>query len=455
MAADDLASQTNNSVIFRFSFMKGQPAETIELDCLQRSNDAEYILSQWYYDRKALGPSTIMGLAQTGCIDGSTLRFLAVQWNILSFTSVDSPKDPKDAAPTSFCLASMSMSAYVKTLASFFTQFHFDTLYALLDTSSPGAYRGVFEKMIPTGESPRQQTITKTRVNITHQTPLEPLLLSFSRVSRAKLRRLMVSAYGLNMTGGQYVYVAIEPMNAPQRFGLMDWRYNQSDDEQARLAFKSLFVVELLTLESMAPNHSTAAFAEFQARLSHYNDTKSSDINDVNRDCYATVMLFGQVMMESHANGAALTDGQAISKQMRNRTFHLGKYVGDVFIDAYNQRTPDVLLTHFEGPDTVRKPFLVLYANASASGLHQIDPIEWIEREAWPPPNRPPCGYGDRDGLIICDVTTIHGWEYSIAISGSLLAVIGAVHIVLRRIRYISIHFFEILLTILLIVRQT
>ncbi|OQV12365.1 hypothetical protein BV898_13393 [Hypsibius exemplaris] len=384
-----------------------------------------------------------MGLAQTGCVDGSTLHFLAVQWNILSLTSVDSPKDAKGSAPTSFCLASMSISAYVKTLASFFSQFHFDTLYALLDTSSPGAYRTVFEKMTPSGEGLRQQTITKTRVNITQQTHLEPLLLTFSRVSRVllflghatKLRRLMVSAYQLNMTNGHYVYVAIEPMNAPQRFGLMDWRYNRSDDEQARLAFKSLFVVELLTLESMAPNHSTAAFAEFQARLSHYNDTKSSDINHVNRDCYATVMLFGQVVMESHANGAALTDGQAMSKQMRNRTFHLGKYVGDVFIDAYNQRTPDVLLTHFEGPDTVRKPFLVLYANSSASGLHQINPIEWIEREAWPPPNQPPCGYGDRDGSILCNLTTIRGWEYSIAISGSLLAVIGAVHIVLGQMR--------------------
>ncbi|OQV12368.1 hypothetical protein BV898_13396 [Hypsibius exemplaris] len=390
MAVDDLASRINHTFTFKLSFLYGRPATTIQLDCQYRSDDADYVLSQWYYGRQALSLSqpSLTGLIQDGCFDGSTIHSLAAQWNILSLTSVASQRDPKDtinSGPTSFFLGSVSIAAYVRALMTFFKRFNFDSVYLLLDIMSPGVYGGVFDEISITSEANRPRNLIKTRVAITESTPLTPFLLIFTRISRASS-----NSSGL---GYEQVYLAVEPMQAPQRFGLMDWRYNLSDDEQARRAYRSLLVIQPLTLGSVENNHSTTKLTEFQDRLSRYNTTRPNDMTEISRDCYATAMLFGQIMMESHDNGMALTDGQAMAKKMRNRTFHLGDYVGDIFIDSYGQRTPDVLIAHFEGRSTTPKASFVLLANSSVSGLRQIYAVEWSDKTLWPPPNQPLCGY--------------------------------------------------------------
>ncbi|OQV16932.1 hypothetical protein BV898_08938 [Hypsibius exemplaris] len=196
MAAKDFGRRTNDKFSFTLTFLRTRPAETSQMDCLYRGDDADQMIAQWFYQQRdekgRRFEVTPAGLIQTGCIDRSTVHLLAAEWNILSITSVASQRDPKiqfAIGSTSLFLGSVSVSTYVDTIRNLLRLHRWDSVYMLLDNASDGVYGAIFEELIDgaaTGTAGPASGFYRLRTTITVNTPLEPFLVKFSTVSRGR-----------------------------------------------------------------------------------------------------------------------------------------------------------------------------------------------------------------------------------------------------------------------------
>ncbi|OQV16931.1 hypothetical protein BV898_08937 [Hypsibius exemplaris] len=231
------------------------------------------------------------------------------------------------------------------------------------------------------------------------------------------------------------VYLAMEALNnSPLRLGILDWHYNLTDDADARIAFRSLLVVHR-HLPASSPA-TIRAREVFRRRLAvEYNFSTSAGEEDLVRDCYASVTLFGQVMAQANLAGIPLKDAHSLAKLLLlNRSVHLDDdgIMEDFFIDSYGQRRSDLAISYFGGSLTTRRPFLVQYANASG-GFTSIEQIEWIGGKPWPPPNVPRCGYLGND--TDCQ-PNVSGKDWTGGAVAVCLILTTATWIIFRKLRF-------------------
>ncbi|OQV16929.1 hypothetical protein BV898_08935 [Hypsibius exemplaris] len=434
MAAKDFGRRTNYKFNLTLTFLHTRPAETRQIDCLYRGDDADQTIAEWYYGRREDEhrlASIPAGLIQTGCIDLSTVHLLATEWNILSLTSVASQRDPKVVGgSTSFFLGSVSVSTFVEALRNLFRLHDWTSVYMLLDDTSGGFYGAVFQELLvgaANGTAGSASGLYRLRTTIKENTRLEPFLAKFYAVSRvclflghaAKLRRLMLTAHRLNMTNGEYVYLAMEPLsNAPVRVGILDWRYNLTDDADAKEAFRSLLVVHQYVSPTSKSYAAVEALGVYRRRLAaEYNLSASAD-----------------VMAQAHLAGVSLKDAQSLAKLfLLNRSVHLDAegMTDDFYIDSYGQRRSDLAISYFGGSLTTRKPFLVQYAKVSPE-FSSAGGIEWVGGKPWPPPNVPRCGYLGDDPA--CQTNTA-GREWTGGAVVFCLALAAATCAIFRKLR--------------------
>ncbi|OQV16930.1 hypothetical protein BV898_08936 [Hypsibius exemplaris] len=402
MAAKDFGRRTHDKFNLTLTSLRTRLAETGQIDCLYRADDADQTIAEWFYQQRdeegRRFEITPLGLIQTGCIDRSTVHLLAAEWNILSITSVASQRDPKiqfAIGSTSLFLGSVSVSTYVDTIRNLLRIYRWDSVYMLLDDASAGVYGGTFEELLDGAAT-----------------------MCIFLGHAARLRRLMLTAHRLNMTNGEYVYVAMETLiNSPVRLGILDWHYNLTDDAVAKVAFRSLLVVHR-HLPASSPA-TIRAREVFRRRLAvEYNFSTSAG-----------------VMAQANLAGIPLKDAHSLAKLLLlNRSVHLDadEIMEDFFIDSYGQRRSDLAISYFGGSLTVRMPFLVKYANASGD-FTSIGRIEWMGGKPWPPPNVPRCGYLGND--TDCQ-PNVSGKDWTGGAVAVCLILTTATWIIFRKLRF-------------------
>ncbi|XP_055332536.1 atrial natriuretic peptide receptor 1-like [Paramacrobiotus metropolitanus] len=202
------------------------------------------------------------------------------------------------------------------------------------------------------------------------------------------------------MTNGEHVYVAIIPF----RNGLYDinWKCNNTDDEAARSAFRSVLIIEPdVSVYGEANGTYALGFADLMIDLSRrvYNYTYQPGeyVSPHVISTYASVVIFAQVMNEIYSNPAIAVSGsgRSLVKHFLNRTFQTS--ITNATINEFGERMPIWVVNQFD--TNTGELRTVMQFDPDNPNTTMVTPIQW-PRE-WPPDDEPDCGFrGDRSHCV-------------------------------------------------------
>ncbi|OQV19036.1 Guanylate cyclase 32E [Hypsibius exemplaris] len=243
------------------------------------------------------------------------------------------------------------------------------------------------------------------------------------------IRQLMIEASKLDMSSGDFAFIAIQPTQRPG-IGPVSWRGNgtHEDDKMAVDAFKSLLVITGVVpvwsqIASLTSEISETARIEYNYTYPH--DAQESDVQI---GIYESTMMFAQVFDENYPEVINMTKKRFIEK-CSNRSFSFAgrNYASDadggkvlpVVVQRFNRRTE--LMETAMLFDTVRRKF-----------YDEVPELwYWVGRNS-SPPDVPKCGFRNDH----CDGPTGAGLLIGILITvfTVLLIVCGiALHFVVER----------------------
>ncbi|OWA55155.1 hypothetical protein BV898_19542 [Hypsibius exemplaris] len=239
------------------------------------------------------------------------------------------------------------------------------------------------------------------------------------------LQALMTAAAKLNMTNGEYVFIASLPFRHAL-FGTFQWKSpNQSSDNP----FKCLLVIEPTpvpaTEELTEMEHHWKQMSKEKYNLTYGQDEK---LNPYTASAYNGMMVLAQVAEELRQSGSNLTNfsGRKVAAAFNNRTFHLK--TGKLTFNADGEKIPDMSLTQTDPISGEIKGVMEL--EASTGLLVTTGTLKWPAE--WPVPNEPYCGY--RGDSIRCQIIVNSSAKYGVALgsTSALVIVCGMLFFSLR-----------------------
>ncbi|OQV16701.1 hypothetical protein BV898_09212 [Hypsibius exemplaris] len=406
VAMDNIREKYNATI--NFTGMIYLADAEIAGNCFALDDNADYLFTRWYFTKRRR--SALTALIMPGCNGGGgTINRITAHLNILTIYTGDPPPTIIDRAqsPTSISTAYVSLPTFVQAYDNFLLVNNWTSLFLLYNEANAAPLcRGMFmmvSDMISLVPERRQ-----TRRMMTNATD-QDVLLQFHDVSRvllffghaANLRKLLITASSMNMTDGQYVYVAFEAFPMPAAYGNLNWQYGDKDDEAARLAFRSLIVIQPSSSSHPPSREARELGVQFQKRsASQYNYSYPLSRQPLSSMLafYLSVIIFAQILNDSLSDGLDVHNGRMLANQFLDRHFD-GDLDPDVYIGAAGNRIPEIVLSQFTGIPTCLTPFRKQFANNTNRLARMSDP-DWPFSTPWPPPDEPHCGY--RNEKVIC-----------------------------------------------------
>ncbi|OQV13910.1 Atrial natriuretic peptide receptor 1 [Hypsibius exemplaris] len=207
------------------------------------------------------------------------------------------------------------------------------------------------------------------------------------------VRNMMLHAFSLGMTDGEYVYLAVELFRS-NYWGELRWKYDDTRDRDAQLAFRSLAVIALYEDH----NQFFAEFAKEVKKRSRkkydYNYGTFEEVDFIVTSFYDAIVLYARTIAETDRIGGNITDGPSIADSMRNTSIMspLGHVIN---IDLDGDRSHAY---------TVKQLSLITgkFQDILRINYHNNEEI-WYGKFQWPgrdglPPDVPWCGF---DGLAL------------------------------------------------------
>ncbi|OQV15260.1 hypothetical protein BV898_10494 [Hypsibius exemplaris] len=429
MAVADLAQKYGDALNISYIFV---PAVT----CLAVCEKGEDVLSGWYYTLQRPGRVLVFlnngaDLATPGgyrsrypslpdCnANDISLYMLSAQWNVLAVNSLTSIEIDRTILPTTLSLGFLRTPSYVRLCQNLLTMYNWTSMFILLDKGSVPINTFVASALAERlNNSGRVTFVLRTVLSNANTTFRDNLieLRSFSRIlfffgHAAKLRQLLVTASSMNMTNGQYVYVAMEALPNFIGYGKMSWRYSDKNDQVARVAFRSLLVLQPDISSFKTTNSSFRLANEFRSRSMasvNINYTNADHPSEIVITTYDAVMLLGKVLHEAWRSQEDLTDSRNLIQRFLNQTFDMDSE--SIFIDSNGVRADNLVVAHYNSLTDQREPFLLQPANA-ADELNVIRSLEDWPSLKWPPSSSPGCEDGDADKCRVAGLKTSEIWN--------------------------------------------
>ncbi|XP_026548587.1 atrial natriuretic peptide receptor 1-like, partial [Notechis scutatus] len=138
-------------------------------------------------------------------------------------------------------------------------------------------------------------------------------------------RGLMLQAHREGLTAGEYAFFYMDLFGSSlqsSRFPdpTLPWRRGDGNDGAAREAYKAVMLITYT--EPQNPEYHSFLQDIKRTSQEQFNFTMEDGLEDfIVGAFYDGVMLYGQAVNETLALGGSITDGLAITLQMRNRTF--------------------------------------------------------------------------------------------------------------------------------------
>ncbi|CAH1244880.1 NPR1 [Branchiostoma lanceolatum] len=207
----------------------------------------------------------------------------------------------------------------------------------------------------------------------------------------ALIRRLMLIAHDLGLTGGDHVFFCLRYFRHDEIFGNFSWRTGDSRHADAREAFKSLFVLSLYR----PGNDVSRTFSRDVRRRSRetfsYEFHPDEEVSVMAAIAYDTVHIYAHALNETLAFGEDPYDGRRLAERVRNRTFE--GVQGWVTLDANGDRETNYMMYSFQ--DGHMKAVGYYFGH---SGEYEDVPgttIRWPGGGLTPPPDMPYCGFDE------------------------------------------------------------
>ncbi|OQV23314.1 hypothetical protein BV898_02762 [Hypsibius exemplaris] len=391
-----------------FNFILRPRYELSVETCLAAADNAPHLVAEWFYGNH-WATDTIPIVLLPGCISAESLvvNYFAASENLLLITSTSAAPIIRDKqlSPTFVSMGRYTSAAYQAFYRSILTLYGWSSVYVLVDDSSVAIYQSVAEDFTKAAQAlpDRGQHLVVQHIRTPTINVLQQSLALFRTKSRVmlfcgradRLRLLMVEAYKYNMTNGDYVYIAMENFIYTPFYGLMDWRYRDEKDEDAREAFASLLLIRPVDFNESLTNNSTLSASEI-SRLSLLDYNMSLPLADQPVQnfisAYLTISLTAEVLNRSYTlyGSSRLHSGVNLAEMFMNQTF--STEFGEVSLDEAGERIVGLTLSHWDPSANTFQPFLLQPPDA-VGFLRLLQNISWVEGKQWPVPNEPVCGY--------------------------------------------------------------
>ncbi|XP_055333876.1 atrial natriuretic peptide receptor 1-like [Paramacrobiotus metropolitanus] len=223
------------------------------------------------------------------------------------------------------------------------------------------------------------------------------------------VRQIMITAYRLNMTNGDYIFLSSRMARVPGE-GKQTWKFNDSDDPIAFQAFRSLIYWEHPAAQwnqIMEVMDDVAAYARREYNLTFTLDDK---LNDFSVSAYEMTSALAMVLNDSYDIPSAQLGGRELAKQFFNRSFSFPWR--NVTIGSNGMRLGDVCFYRLNQTSGEMEEAWHFYA--ATKSLVKISPLADVWRSSFGPPlNEPLCGYlnnlcdtSDSTWIIVAGIVT-------------------------------------------------
>ncbi|KAL5020191.1 hypothetical protein ScPMuIL_003083 [Solemya velum] len=217
-------------------------------------------------------------------------------------------------------------------------------------------------------------------------------------------REMMLTAHKMEKTNGEYVFIITRAFVGDPS-GDFKWKYNDGDDEIARKAFESVFMLQV----RVPPGEEFYAFN---------SEVKAGSLRDYNFD-------WGDLPYGFNCDGDVLVRRGERRQIWRWQRFDVGSVAGPVAINANGDRKSDFSLLDLTDPYSSKFKEVAYYNGYSGKFIDVQDvKIHW-PNDRGPPPNRPVCGF-------LGDAPECQTYEFPMigilgTIFASLLLIIGCI----------------------------
>ncbi|GAU95191.1 hypothetical protein RvY_06851 [Ramazzottius varieornatus] len=244
-------------------------------DCGKLEYDTQDTIAKWYYDEIVTDNQSQLVIITPGCSEVLYLNQLAANWNILLMTTTTSNPVIRDKSksPTWVSTNFYPSLWYGDVFYGILQLYRWTSVYVILDENAVVYYingaavtmrylkanhfRTVYfaydsrENELDFARTLAQMR-TETRggpsgIHITSLHFIYNILMSILVAliffgHPPQVRRLLIAAHRLNMTGGEFVFIATH-LFPGDIFGNFTWRNYNDDDKAVRTAYQSLLLV--------------------------------------------------------------------------------------------------------------------------------------------------------------------------------------------------------------------
>ncbi|OQV13357.1 putative Atrial natriuretic peptide receptor 1 [Hypsibius exemplaris] len=351
----------------------------------------------------------------------------------------------KSQSPTFVSVGHYASTAYLEFYSAIMPLFQWRSVFVLAVESTRVAllYGIVARTAVQAMSTLPNQLVTTRYIEDPVATTFQQILPDFRRISRVMLyfgraeglRLLLIEAYHLNMTNGDYVYIALENFASPSLYGRIGWDYGDESDQVARRAFHSLLVVRPVDFNDSLPSSirgftpaelSRRAFADYNFALPLANQPLVNLISP-----FLSINLLGQILNTSHSvyGPSSLYDGAHLAKMVFNQTFET--VFGPIEMDDVGQRIVDLTLSWFDEHNDNFQPFLLMKMKSKT--VTSSAEVRWVDGKPWPPPNEPLCGYSDQSSRCGNTRSGLYSFEIAVpVVSATLGSLCCAIYFIRR-----------------------
>ncbi|OQV16341.1 hypothetical protein BV898_09486 [Hypsibius exemplaris] len=376
-------------------------------DCVTFQNSVQDLTARWYY--RSHDARSMLAIILPGCIESAQVNQLAASWNVLFISTANSAPSLHDKSQSpSWVTTNLYPSSYYGDIFCRLAEFHKWTgIEILLDENSAGFYVLAATLTRATMKKRRVETVYTTYSSaqgLQRMINFREFLQQFSTRNRillflgtpAQLRLLLSVASLMNMTQGDYVFMASLPFPW-QGFGNFSWQRNNDDDDIIREAYRSLLLVTMIDLTVNLPSALPAMLASWIDRyrkVPFYRNLNLSIEPTLPQltSTTAALEILGQILNEVRLTPTFdYQDGTAMANKFVNRTF--STTVGNMSFDRNGERGPLLVTSSYFDPSTGGfKIYLRSEINEGDFLWSFVRNVEWHNGSRLPP-NQPVCGY--------------------------------------------------------------
>ncbi|OQV13600.1 hypothetical protein BV898_12143 [Hypsibius exemplaris] len=375
-----------------------------QVSCESETGNAYYV-PEYVFTHLPGGNFVLISL---GCDDVRSLGWLSREWNVpVLFCSSTYPDVyDTDQFPTQVSFGPLDAAQFLQGLFGILAHFSWTSYAVVHDTAS---YARVFEAFVmiikknlilaprftfvPIDSSVYPRVLFDKVLDKVQSSARIVILMMGSKPTR----ELMVMAEKTGRTTGDYVYLCIEPYRDFRRPDPLTWRFNDTDDEIAKSAFRSL-----LHFTSVCFERSAVADGQLMRRIEQQGRVQYGDkyfvngeVNEYSIAAYYSVMALAQVTAEMET-AAEITNGRTMAARFRNRIFTINDQ--NVTIGTQGVRIIDYCLKS-TSTNSAGSFQAVMRYDVLSQRLRPVEElkIDWRRPGNFPPPSRPMCGFTGDD----------------------------------------------------------